>query len=282
MYDRLKPLLLPVLMLVLVVGAGTLRAEDTEEADAPQPYEIGQKVEAFSGAGYGETTVSLADLAITRERAEAAVREIAAEYGAAADAALDTKIASLDGVMEEGEVDELAVVEFIGKVGMRFGLVASEEAALGMESLGSLVSWIEGAAAAPTLLVVFSPRCPMCKNCHDERINEIVAETGIRVLGIAGNYNDDPEQVEGYMEGNGYPWTVILDPEQKIVDLLGAERTPHVFLLDGDNVLRDRGAIDNDFTWSLEEEERELYLLDAIEAVKAGEDVEVSETEPSG
>ena len=59
----------------------------------------------------------------------------------------------------------------------------------------------------------------------------------------------------------------------------GAERTPEVFLFDGDRRLVYHGAIDD----SREEDEvSERYLGDAIEAVLAGESPAVDETPAVG
>jgi hypothetical protein len=101
-------------------------------------------------------------------------------------------------------------------------------------------------------------------------------------VAVAGNYTDKEEHVTSYLEAQGWPWLVVLDPEQKIVDLLGANHTPHTFVLDDKMVLRYSGGVDNDFREEKDAAERQDYLRDAIEAVKAGGEVKITTSLPAG
>ncbi|MDX1377503.1 MAG: hypothetical protein R3307_01540, partial [Anaerolineales bacterium] len=61
---------------------------------------------------------------------------------------------------------------------------------------------------------------------------------------------------------------VLLDTDQVVADLYGAVTTPHVFLVDGDGILRYRGAVD-DVTFRNRKANR-FYLNEAVESLLDG------------
>jgi hypothetical protein len=249
---------------------------------AAEPYEIGAKVADIAAKDMQGRDFRLYGLSATKQTAWAEVLAVAKEYLAPADAKPTTTLASLPGVKgDDGVVDAGKVAELVGTAGARFALVSDEKVAAGMKTLGDVAAWIEKGARAPIVIHVWSPRCPMCK-AYDERIVDAMVTTGARFVTVAANYPDTDQHYKDYLEGLGFHWLVIPDREQKINDLFGGTNTPHVFVLDADYVLRYRGAVDDDPKATKEESERTNYLLDAIEAVKAGKKVEVPSTEPVG
>ena len=66
----------------------------------------------------------------------------------------------------------------------------------------------------------------------------------------------------------GFNFLYLFDDGQKIYPQYGATRTPHVFLLDKNRVVKYIGAIDNN---TKAEKVTEKYLENAIEALKKGE-----------
>jgi hypothetical protein len=172
--------------------------------------------------------------------------------------------------------------ELVGRAGRPFGLLATAEKAATLATLGDVVAWIVAAEKSPVVVNVWSPRCSMCKGGYDERVTAILSRTGARMLAVTSGPKDDPDHVEGYLEGNGWWWLVALDADQTVVKRLGATRTPHCYVLDAEHVLRYSGAVDNDFLEELPEGERKDWLEDAIEAVKAGREVGTPVTEANG
>jgi peroxiredoxin len=67
-----------------------------------------------------------------------------------------------------------------------------------------------------------------------------------------------------------FPFKYLFDAEQTIYPQYGASRTPHIFLLDQDRVVRYIGAIDNNAQDGKAASEH--YVSSAIEALKRGED----------
>lgn len=76
-----------------------------------------------------------------------------------------------------------------------------------------------------------------------------------------------------------FPFAYLYDESQEIATAYGAQRTPHVFLLDDAGVLRYRGRIDDS---AKREEVKSHDLVNAIDAVLAGEEVSVNETKAFG
>ena len=68
----------------------------------------------------------------------------------------------------------------------------------------------------------------------------------------------------------GFPFKYLFDAEQTVFPAFGATRTPHVFLLDRDRVVRYIGAIDNNAQNA--EAADKHYVAQAIEAMKTGDD----------
>ena len=139
----------------------------------------------------------------------------------------------------------------------------------------------------PALAVVWS-----CNHCpYDQawegRMKQIRADygdRGFRLVAInsndAGSYPEDSfEAMQQRAREQGFNFDYLFDEEQTVVNAYGAERTPEVFLLDGDRRLVYHGAIDDSRS---EDAVTAHYLRDAIDAVLAGRSPEVAETMPGG
>lgn len=78
----------------------------------------------------------------------------------------------------------------------------------------------------------------------------------------------------------GFNFAYLYDEGQKIYPIYGATKTPHVYLLDKDRVVRYIGAIDDSPKEASEVEE--TFLADAIEALKAGKTPDPATTKAIG
>ncbi len=267
--------------LPLALWATAVFAQNTGPVE---PLAFGDTVYDLAGPSVDGSVVSLSDLAIDRAKAEAVVLELAGKLNEEGDVTLGSTIADLPGLQDGDARDADAVLDFASRVGMRFGLIPHAEKVAAAETLGDIADWVVASESAPILIVAWSPRCPKCRGIYDERTQAIVAETGIRLLVLASNYPDQPEDVREYLEEKQYHWNVILDPKQRLTDRLGGRKTPHLFLLDADRTLHFRGAHDNDPQGSKEGDARKDYLRNAIDAVRAGHEIDASMNEslPAG
>jgi peroxiredoxin len=139
----------------------------------------------------------------------------------------------------------------------------------------------------PALAVVWScNHCPYVQ-AWEGRMKQIqadYADRGFRLVAINSNdsqaYPEDSfEAMRERARAQGFNFDYLQDEDQSIVGAYGAERTPEVFLFDGDRRLVYHGAIDD----SREENAVTAhYLRDAIDAVLAGRAPTVADTMPVG
>jgi peroxiredoxin len=143
-------------------------------------------------------------------------------------------------------------------------------------------------AAAPpaTVLVVTCLHCPyvVAWNPRLRAVAEEYAPRGVRFLGIHANDAtrypaDSLEHMQRFVREQGWPYPFLHDESQEVARALGAEVTPHVFVLDGEQRLAYRGAPDGDHRDpSLDA----AWLRAALDAVLAGAAVAEPETRARG
>jgi peroxiredoxin len=141
--------------------------------------------------------------------------------------------------------------------------------------------------SAPALAVVWScNHCPYVQSWEGRmrRIQTDYADRGFQLVAISSNdanaYPEDSfEAMRERAEKQGFNFDYLYDEDQSVVRAYGAERTPEVFLFDGDRRLVYHGAIDDSRD---EDTVTSHYLRDAIDAVLAGRTPETSETAAVG
>lgn len=136
--------------------------------------------------------------------------------------------------------------------------------------------------------VVFTcNHCPYARAWEDRivSIQNDYDSRSLQVLAInandAGKYPDDGfPQMQKRAEEKGFNFPYLHDESQEVAAAYGAERTPEVFLFDGDRKLAYHGAVDDNYDdpGSV----REHYLRNAIEAVLSGEEPSNPHTSPVG
>ncbi len=143
----------------------------------------------------------------------------------------------------------------------------------------------EHSLRAPAVLVFTCNHCPYALAWHD------------RIAAAARDYPDfafyaiNPNDAERYprdsleamrerVESEGdWPMPYLRDESQDVARAYGARTTPDVFVVDADGVLRYRGAPDADHG---DESLDAGWLRAALNGLRAGEDIELSETDPVG
>jgi hypothetical protein len=129
-----------------------------------------------------------------------------------------------------------------------------------------------------TLLIFSCNTCPFVHAWEDRylEIEKLVAAHGIGMIYV--NPNEDIRDKGESMEDNlhraemiGYTVPYTIDTDHKLADAYGATRTPHVYLMDANNVLVFRGAIDDNSRSAADVQN--TYLADAIAQLIAGEEI---------
>jgi len=95
----------------------------------------------------------------------------------------------------------------------------------------------------------------------------------------AARITNDPG-IKKQVKAKGYNFTYAYDESQKTGKAYGAGVTPTVIVLDKARNVRYMGALDN--STMNETKVTKSYVKDAVTALLAGKDVEVTETRPQG
>lgn len=121
-----------------------------------------------------------------------------------------------------------------------------------------------------TVVIFLATQCPVATD-YAERIVALVKaydDKNVQFIGINSNKQETVAEILEYNKKHNFTFPVLKDPENKIADYFGARRTPEVFLLDAERVLRYAGAIDDS-----RKEPTKNYLRDALDLVIAGKDI---------
>jgi peroxiredoxin len=147
---------------------------------------------------------------------------------------------------------------------------------------------LAGIENAKGYIVVFTcNHCPYAIAYEDRIIdlNKKYAPLGYPVVAI--NPNDVVKQPDDSFEKmqlrateKGFTFPYLYDDTQEIAKAYGATRTPHVYLLDKNRVVRYIGAIDDNHEDATEVKEK--YLENAINALRNGQAVAVPQTKAIG
>src|SRR5919106_4918461 len=134
-----------------------------------------------------------------------------------------------------------------------------------------------------TVLVVTCLHCPyvVAWNPRLRAVAEEYTPRGVRFLGIHANDAarypaDSLDHMKRFVREHDWPYPYLHDESQDVARALGAEVTPHVFVLDGQQRLVYRGAPDADHR---SPSENAGWLRAALDAVLEGREVERPETQ---
>jgi peroxiredoxin len=134
-------------------------------------------------------------------------------------------------------------------------------------------------------LVLVSCECPI-SNQYLPILNEIqqkYGEQGLQVIGINSHAGDTPEKVAQHAKEFQIGFPVLCDSRQSAADVLGAERTCEVFLLDLQRFVRYHGRIDDRYQYTTKRDKPSRNdLVEAIDALLAGQEVAVKSTDVAG
>lgn len=141
-------------------------------------------------------------------------------------------------------------------------------------------------APPATVLVVTCNHCPyvIAWNPRLRAVAEDYAPRDVRFLAINANDAarypaDAPAAMQRFVADQNWPIPYLYDESQQVARALGAQVTPHVFVFDGEQRLRYRGAPDAGHEDPAQDAR---YVRDALDAVLAGEEPATAETRPRG
>jgi peroxiredoxin len=145
-----------------------------------------------------------------------------------------------------------------------------------------LADWDDKAVVAVVFLGV---DCPLAR-LYGPRLAELSREWSprrVQFVGVNANANDSASDIARYARTHNVSFPILKDVGNVLADRLGAARTPEVFLLDRERIVRYHGRIDDQYTVGVQRakvEHRDLVV--AIEELLAEKPVSRPETEASG
>jgi len=141
-------------------------------------------------------------------------------------------------------------------------------------------------APPATVIVVTCNHCPyvVAWNPRLRRVAEEYAERDVRFLAVNANDAsrypaDSLEHMQRFVRDQAWPIPYLHDEGQDVARALGAEVTPHVFVLDSEQRLAYKGAPGADHT---DEGDNAWWLRAALDGVLAGEQLADPETPARG
>lgn len=156
-----------------------------------------------------------------------------------------------------------------------------------LPAAGGGIESLAGGEALATVVYWTCNHCPYALAWHERMLeaDRDYADRGVRFLAINSNdaerYPADSMEAmaERVREEGGWPHPYLHDASQRVAREWGAEKTPHVFVLDSGLHLRYRGAPDADYEDASQDAS---YVRDALDAVLAGGEPELTETAAVG
>jgi hypothetical protein len=142
-------------------------------------------------------------------------------------------------------------------------------------------------ADAPAIVIMTTGNgCPIARLAGPmlQEIRDQYADQGVEFFLLNANTQDTRDAVRQEAELFGIDLPILMDETQLIAESLGVERTGEVFVIEpskGWEVVY-HGPIDDRLTYERQREvANETWLIDALDSVLAGEEVEVAEVQDS-
>jgi peroxiredoxin len=135
------------------------------------------------------------------------------------------------------------------------------------------------------VIVYLGTECPLAK-MYAPRLAQLASRfeaSNVAFLAINANQQDSLSELAAYSKTHGLNFPLLKDVGNVVADQMGAQRTPEVFLLDKDRVVRYWGRIDDQYVVGRQREAATRHdLAVAIEELLAGKSISVATTEAPG
>jgi peroxiredoxin len=174
-----------------------------------------------------------------------------------------------------GQADEAASLPLSRKI-----------AALSLPDFRGRIWSLEDFQDQRLLVVAFlGTECPLA-TLYAPRLADLATEYGPRGVGfvaVNSNMQDSLAEIAAYARRHELAFPILKDLGNKVADQFSAVRTPEVFLLDEERIVRYRGRIDDQYGVGVIRKAPERRdLAEAIDELLAGQPVSVPETQARG
>lgn len=139
------------------------------------------------------------------------------------------------------------------------------------------------------VVIFLGTECPLAKLYAPRmaRLTERFDDADVAIVGIDSNQQDSIQEIASYAQRHDIEFPILKDPGNAVADQFAAERTPEVFILDKDRVVRYWGRIDDQYGFAdgvgyQRPEPTRDDLAEAVEELLAGKEVSVPTTNALG
>ncbi|PHN08503.1 thioredoxin family protein [Flavilitoribacter nigricans] len=129
--------------------------------------------------------------------------------------------------------------------------------------------------------------CPIAQKYEDRliKLHNMASAMGYPLIAIQPNdpgisAGDSMGAMKKRAKDRSYPFVYLMDAKQEIYPQYGARRTPEIYLLDSDHILRYHGAVDDNV--QAPQEVSVNYVLKAIEALENGQNPDPADVKAIG
>lgn len=135
------------------------------------------------------------------------------------------------------------------------------------------------------VITFLGTECPLVK-LYASRLQDLADKyesKNVKFLAINSNQQDSIAEIKSFARRHAIKYPVLKDPGNKVADAFDAKRTPEVFVLNKARKICYRGAIDDQYTYGVQQKKaKNHFLVDAIDALLTGEKIDVAKTDPPG
>ena len=135
------------------------------------------------------------------------------------------------------------------------------------------------------VIAFLGAECPLAR-LYGPKLDELAqrfADDGVAVLGVNSNSQDSITEIAAYSRRYKISFPILKDVANRVADQVVAKRTPEVFLLDANRVVRYHGRVDDQFGVGVWREQAQRHdLRRAIEQLLEGKAVSLAETPSEG
>ncbi len=132
----------------------------------------------------------------------------------------------------------------------------------------SLSRTLKAPAAVDRVIVFLSSKCP-CSKSHEPKLAALAREfapQGVEFVGIHSNVDEPESEAHQHFKEAALPFPVLQDSDARLANAFGALKTPHAYILRGDEILY-QGGVDSS---AVADDAKVYYLRDALLSIKLG------------
>ena len=164
------------------------------------------------------------------------------------------------------------------------GLIGKKAPAFSLMDEAGKSHSLESYRGKTVVLEWTNPQCPFVVRHYDagtmKRLAEATSSDGVVWLAVNSSHFTSSDETKAWAEKYGHTFPTLQDAAGKVGKAYGAKTTPHMFVIDGDGVVRYEGAIDSD-PW-VKDEKADNYVAAALADLKAKRAVAKGAIKPYG